>query len=111
MDNVHEAGLPEVIAEVRDGDNVWRSAVGVADVETGRSIRPDMRHRVGSISKTFATAAILQQVERGHIVLGKSISHYFLNLSQESEATQSRSACCLTTQAGWQNTCRMHIAR
>jgi D-alanyl-D-alanine carboxypeptidase len=65
MDKVHQAGMPGVIAQVRDGDQVWRSAVGVADIGTGRPVSPDMRHRVGSISKTFVAAAVLQQVENG----------------------------------------------
>jgi D-alanyl-D-alanine carboxypeptidase len=80
MDKVRNAGMPGVFAEVRDGDQVWRSAVGVADVNTGRPITPDMRHRVGSISKTFVAAAVLRQVERGQIGLDTAISHYLPRL-------------------------------
>ena len=64
LENVHRAGMPGVFAEVRDGDEVWRGAAGVADVATGRPVTADMRHRVGSITKTFTAAAVLQQVER-----------------------------------------------
>jgi len=49
LDNVHRAGMPGMFAEVRDSDQVWRGAAGVADVSTGRPVTPDMRHRVGSI--------------------------------------------------------------
>jgi D-alanyl-D-alanine carboxypeptidase len=80
MDKVHHAGIPGVIAEVRDGDQVWRSAAGVADVRTGRSVTPDMRSRVGSISKTFVAASVLQQVENGQIGLDTSIGHYLPRL-------------------------------
>lgn len=73
---VHHAGIPGVFAEVRDGDQVWRGAAGVADLETDRPVTAEMRHRVGSISKTFTAAAILQQVERGEIALDTPISHY-----------------------------------
>ncbi|MFZ1951322.1 MAG: serine hydrolase, partial [Pseudolabrys sp.] len=52
MDKVHRAGMPGVFAEVRGGDEIWRGAAGVADVSTGRPATPDMRHRVGSITKT-----------------------------------------------------------
>src|SRR5215831_14327527 len=69
IDKVHRAGMPGVFAEVRDGDQVWRGAAGVADVSTGRPVTPEMRHRVGSISKTFTAAAVLQQVENGRIGL------------------------------------------
>ena len=50
IDAIHRAGMPGVIAEVRDGESMWRGAAGVADVSTGRPVTPDMRHRVGSIS-------------------------------------------------------------
>jgi D-alanyl-D-alanine carboxypeptidase len=80
IDQVHRAGIPGVFAEVRDGDQVWRGASGVADVSTGRPVTPDMRHRVGSISKSFTAAAVLQQVERGQIELDKPIGHYLPQL-------------------------------
>ncbi len=43
---------------------------------TGVRLPPDMRHRVGSISKTFTAAAVLQQVESGQIGLDAPISRY-----------------------------------
>jgi D-alanyl-D-alanine carboxypeptidase len=80
MDGVHRAGMPGVYAEVRDAGQVWRGAAGVADVGTGRPIRPDMRQRVGSITKTFTAAAILQQVEQGRIRLDAPIGGYLPRL-------------------------------
>ena len=50
LDKVHRAGMPGVFAEVRDGDQVWRGASGVADVGSGRPVTPDLRHRVGSLT-------------------------------------------------------------
>jgi D-alanyl-D-alanine carboxypeptidase len=76
LDNVHRAGMPAVFAEVRDRDETWRSAAGVADVGTGRPATADMRHRVGSITKTFTAAAVLQQVESGHIDLDLPVNRY-----------------------------------
>jgi len=76
LNNVHRAGIPGVFAEVRDGDQVWRGASGVADVGTGRPATPDLRHRVGSITKTFTAAAVLQQVDRGRVQLDASVGHY-----------------------------------
>ncbi|SIR30116.1 serine hydrolase domain-containing protein [Micromonospora avicenniae] len=80
LDNVHRAGMPGVYAEVRDGSQVWRGASGVADVGTGRPVRPDMRQRVGSVTKTFTAAAILQQVEKGSIQLDAPIGRYLPQL-------------------------------
>jgi D-alanyl-D-alanine carboxypeptidase len=80
LDGVHRAGMPGVYAEVRDADQVWLGASGVADVRTGRPIRSDMRQRVGSITKTFTAAAILQQVEKGRIQLDAPIGRYLPRL-------------------------------
>jgi D-alanyl-D-alanine carboxypeptidase len=72
--------MPGLFAEVRDGDQVWRAAAGVADVATGRPATADMRHRVGSITKTFTAAAVLQQVESGQIGLDTPIGRYLPKL-------------------------------
>ncbi|MEV5751592.1 serine hydrolase domain-containing protein [Actinoallomurus sp. NPDC052308] len=80
LEDVHRAGMPGLFAEVRDGDQVWRGAAGVADVATGRPVTADMRHRVGSITKTFTAAAVLQQVESGQIGLDTPIGCYLPRL-------------------------------
>ncbi|OKI16758.1 serine hydrolase domain-containing protein [Streptomyces sp. CB03911] len=80
VENVHQAGMPGLFAEVRDGDQVWRGAAGVADVATGRPVTADMRHRVGSITKTFTAAAVLRQVETGRIGLDAPIGRYLPEL-------------------------------
>ncbi|GAA2572300.1 serine hydrolase domain-containing protein [Streptomyces fimbriatus] len=80
MDAVHHAGMPGVYAEVRDAGRTWRGASGVADVRTGRPVRPDMRQRIGSITKTFTAAAIMQQVEQGRIRLDAPIGGYLPRL-------------------------------
>jgi D-alanyl-D-alanine carboxypeptidase len=80
MDQVHHAGVPGVFAEVLDGEQVWIGAAGVSDLRTGRPITPDMRHRVGSITKTFTAAAVLQQVESGQIGLDTPIGYYLPRL-------------------------------
>ena len=80
IDRVHRAGMPGVFAEVRDGDHVWRGAAGIADLSTGRPVSADMRHRVGSITKSFTAAAVLQQVDSGQIGLDTPIGHYLPRL-------------------------------
>lgn len=80
IEDVHRAGTPGVFAEVCDGTHIWRGAAGFADAGSGRPVPPDMRHRVGSISKTFTAAAILQQVDSGEIRLDMPIGHYLPGL-------------------------------
>ncbi|WP_068026943.1 serine hydrolase domain-containing protein [Nocardia mexicana] len=78
--NIHGAGVPGVFAEVRAGEEIWRGAAGVADLATGRPVDPDMRHRVGSITKSFTAAAVLQLVDSGEIGLDTPIAHYLPQL-------------------------------
>ncbi|NUW32056.1 beta-lactamase family protein [Nonomuraea sp. SMC257] len=80
LDAVHEAGMYGLYAEARDGGQAWRGASGVADVVTRRPARPDMRHRVGSITKTFTSVALLRQAERGAVDLDAPVSRYLPGL-------------------------------
>ncbi|GAA0918222.1 serine hydrolase domain-containing protein [Streptomyces thermoalcalitolerans] len=80
LDAVHEAGMYGSYSSVRAGIERWTGASGLADVDTGRPVTPGMRHRVGSISKTFTAVAVLQQVERGRIRLDAPIGEYLPEL-------------------------------
>ncbi|MEU7855096.1 serine hydrolase domain-containing protein [Nonomuraea sp. NPDC049141] len=80
LDAVHQAGMFGIYSGVRDGDKTWQGAAGVADVVTRRPVRPDMVHRIGSITKTFTSVAILQQVARGAIELDAPVNRYLPGL-------------------------------
>ncbi|WP_159770349.1 serine hydrolase domain-containing protein [Streptomyces sp. HM190] len=80
LDALHEAGMYGAYSAVREDRDRWRGASGLADVDTGRAVTPDMRHRVGSVSKTFTAVAILQQVERGRISLDAPVTRYVPDL-------------------------------
>ncbi|GHI09757.1 hydrolase [Streptomyces cellostaticus] len=77
---VHDAGMYGIYSSVRDGAQRWTGAAGVADVDTGRPVRPGMLHRVGSVSKAFTSVALLQQVERGRVRLDAPIGDYLPDL-------------------------------
>ncbi|MEY9872103.1 D-alanyl-D-alanine carboxypeptidase [Streptacidiphilus sp. MAP12-33] len=77
LENVHRAGLPGVFAEVREGEDLcWQGAAGLADVDTGRPVAADLRHRVGSVTKSFTAAAVLRQVECGAVDLDAPVARY-----------------------------------
>ncbi|WP_327139243.1 serine hydrolase domain-containing protein [Nocardia sp. NBC_01327] len=80
LEAVHHAGIPGTFAEVRADNRIWRGAAGFAEVATGRPVTADMRHRVGSVSKTFTAAAVLQQADNGEIALDTPIGHYLPRL-------------------------------
>jgi len=55
-------------AVVRDGDVIWADAVGLADAD-GTAATPDHHYRIGSITKSFTAAAIMQLREAGELHL------------------------------------------
>jgi D-alanyl-D-alanine carboxypeptidase len=80
LDAVHTAGMPGIYAQVRDGGETWNAASGVADVRTKRPVKPYMQHRVGSVTKAFTSAALIQQVEKGRLNLDAPIGKYLPKL-------------------------------
>ena len=65
-----EQRAPSVAAAVvRDGEVIWSDAVGLADVERGEAATPDHQYRIGSITKSFTAAAIMQLREAGKLDL------------------------------------------
>src|SRR5690242_14681414 len=69
--------LPSLAAAVvRDGDIVWETAVGAADVEAQREATPDTQYRVGSITKTFTAAAIMQLRDEGKLDLEDTLDRH-----------------------------------
>jgi len=54
---------------VKDGRTLFRKAYGMADLELGVPLQPDMVFRLGSITKQFTAAAILMLAEEGRPAL------------------------------------------
>jgi D-alanyl-D-alanine carboxypeptidase len=61
---------------VKDGRTVFRRAYGLADLEFGILLEPDMAFRVGSVTKQFTAAAILQLVDQGKLALDDEMAKY-----------------------------------
>ncbi len=61
---------------VKDGQVVYRKAVGMASLELGVPLQPDMVFRLGSITKQFTAAAVMLLVEQGKIGLKDPIDKY-----------------------------------
>ncbi|MFC9683653.1 serine hydrolase domain-containing protein [Streptomyces sp. NPDC056948] len=60
----------------------WTSAAGKADLRTGRPMNAEDRLRIGSITKTFTAATVLQLADRGRLSLDASVEHYLPGLVQ-----------------------------
>ena len=76
LDAVVEAGMPGVFAEVRDGRRVWTPTAGVIDLRSDRPVRDGLRHRVGSITKTFVATTMLQLAGERKVALDAPIGRY-----------------------------------
>ena len=65
-----ERRSPSVSANVfRDGQVVWRGAVGLADIARGEDATPEHAYRIGSITKTFTAVSILRLRDEGFLSL------------------------------------------
>src|SRR5215469_2911981 len=72
-----EKRTPSVAAGVlRDGELVWETAVGLADVESGVEAAPETQYRIGSITKTFTAAAIMQLRDAGKLDLEDTLDRH-----------------------------------
>ena len=69
--------LPSIAAAVlRDGELVWETAVGAADVAAARDAAPDTQYPHGSITKTFTAAAIMQLRDAGKLGLEDTLDKH-----------------------------------
>jgi CubicO group peptidase (beta-lactamase class C family) len=72
-----EKRAPSIGAAVlRDGELIWETAVGVADVEADLEATPDTQYRIGSITKTFTAAAIMQLRDAGKLDLEDTLDRH-----------------------------------
>jgi CubicO group peptidase (beta-lactamase class C family) len=72
-----EKRLPSISAAVlRDGELIWEAAVGAADVEGEVEATPDTQYRIGSITKTFTAAAIMQLRDAGKLDLEDTLDRH-----------------------------------
>jgi D-alanyl-D-alanine carboxypeptidase len=60
-----------------DGKPVLRKGVGLADRELGVAVTPDMKFRIGSITKQFTATAVLQLQEAGKLSIDDLVSKYY----------------------------------
>ncbi|MFI7447458.1 serine hydrolase domain-containing protein [Nonomuraea sp. NPDC049714] len=79
------AGLPAsdaTAAEVRVGGakGSWQGVAGMTDLRTDRSAKQGARFRVGSVTKVFTVAVVLQLVAEGEISLDDTVQRHLPGL-------------------------------
>ncbi|MBB5122947.1 beta-lactamase [Streptomyces eurocidicus] len=74
---MREARVPGVVVGLwAPGKGSYVRAFGVADKATGAPMRPDLRMRIGSETKTFTVTALLRLVDKGRVGLDDTIGTY-----------------------------------
>jgi CubicO group peptidase (beta-lactamase class C family) len=67
-------GMSAVI--VKDQKLIWAKGFGFADLEKRAPATPDTLYYIASLTKTFATTALMQLVEQGKLDLDEPMSNY-----------------------------------
>ena len=77
MSDVYKPGEPGAVIIVRkDAKTIFRKGYGLADLELGVPVEPDMVFRLGSITKQFTAVSILMLAEQGKLGLQDEITKY-----------------------------------
>ena len=81
-----EYGVPgSVVSFITNGTVVWTNAYGMADLEAGTAMSPDMVFEFGSCGKILTAWATMKLVERGAIDLDTPVNDYLDRLQIESD--------------------------
>ena len=87
-----ESAAPGVVAAVQTPEYTWVRALGVADRTSEEPMRPDVYHRIGSVTKTFTISLLLQAVDEGLLSLDDTIDRYVEGVPNGDEITLAQMA-------------------
>jgi CubicO group peptidase (beta-lactamase class C family) len=74
------------VALVRGSEVVYARGFGVANVETGQQVTPEMLFRLGSTTKMFTSALVVMLAEEGKLALDAPIGRYVAGLHPQIAA-------------------------
>ncbi len=80
LEQVVAAGAPGAFVVVREGGLVRSEARGVADLDARDPLRSSARFRIGSVTKTFVAALVLQLAEEGDLALDDPVERWLPGL-------------------------------
>ena len=77
LDKTYKPDEPgAAVIVVREGKVIFRRGYGMANLELGVPVEPDMVFRLGSITKQFTAVAILMLAEQGKLSLDDDLSKF-----------------------------------
>ena len=74
-------------AILKDGKNVYQKNIGFSNISKNTQATAETKYRIGSISKTFTAAMIMQLVEEGKLSLDTKLSNFFAEIPNSGEIT------------------------
>jgi CubicO group peptidase (beta-lactamase class C family) len=74
------------VAVVHEGRVIYSRGFGVANVETGEEVRPEMLFRLGSTTKMFTAGAVVLLAEQGKLDLNAPIGRHIPGLTPKLAA-------------------------
>ncbi|HET7114153.1 MAG TPA: serine hydrolase domain-containing protein, partial [Pyrinomonadaceae bacterium] len=75
-EELKERNTPGAVIAIVSGDRVvYQKAFGLANVETGAAMQPEMLFRLGSTTKMFTAAALVTLAEQNTISLNEPIGN------------------------------------
>ena len=80
LDGVVAAGAPGVLVVLQEDGTIRSEARGFADVSKAIPMRPGQRFRIGSVTKTFVAALVLQLVQDGRLQLDDTVERWLPGL-------------------------------
>ncbi|HYP90954.1 MAG TPA: serine hydrolase domain-containing protein [Polyangiaceae bacterium] len=98
LDDYYRAKLAEVgatgavVGIVLDGELVYAQGFGVRDVQTRASVDIDTQFRLGSLTKSFTAAAVLQLRDEGRIALDAPAQSYLPELKSAPDSLRDVTA-------------------
>jgi D-alanyl-D-alanine carboxypeptidase len=85
---LESTGVPSAsVAVVKDGTLAYTHAYGNARLEPPAPATPEMRYKIGSISKQFTATAILMLAEQGKLSLDDPVSRFVPDLTRAKDVT------------------------
>ena len=104
-----ESDAPGVVAGVQTPQYTWVRALGVADRTSKEPMRPDVHHRIGSVTKTFTISLLLQAEADRLLSLDDTIDQYADgipngdNITLRQMANMTSGIASYTENKQWQN--------
>src|SRR5882762_5004004 len=79
--------IPGVLIQVTTPAGSWSEVLGKANSSHSTPMSMDLRHRIGSVTKTFTTTLILQFAQQGKLSLDDPVSKFVADVPKGDEIT------------------------